>query len=253
VDMEMVSRLYGKHTPALIRDGKLSAATIDNAVRRILRIKFRLGLFDKPYADETREQATLLSSANLAAAREVAARSIVLLKNERKVLPLGKEVRSIAVIGALAENQADMLGSWSGDGRKEDAVTLLEGIRAKVPRTTKVTYAKGCAVSGTDETNETLSIDEAVRAARESDVAIVAVGESADMSGEAASRASLDLTGRQLELVKAVVAVGKPGVIVLINGRPLTINWIADNAPAILETWFGGTQAGNAIADVLFG
>ena len=253
VDMEMVSRLYGKHTPALIRDGKLSAATIDNAVRRILRIKFRLGLFDKPYADETREQATLLSSANLAAAREVAARSIVLLKNERKVLPLGKEVRSIAVIGALAENQADMLGSWSGDGRKEDAVTLLEGIRAKVPRTTKVTYAKGCAVSGTDETNETLSIDEAVRAARESDVAIVAVGESADMSGEAASRASLDLTGRQLELVKAVVAVGKPVVIVLINGRPLTINWIADNAPAILETWFGGTQAGNAIADVLFG
>jgi beta-glucosidase len=253
VDMEMVSRLYGKHTPALIRDGKLSAATIDNAVRRILRIKFRLGLFDKPYADETREQATLLSRANLAAAREVAARSIVLLKNERKVLPLGKEVRSIAVIGALAENQADMLGSWSGDGRKEDAVTLLEGIRAKVPRTTKVTYAKGCAVSGTDETNETLSIDEAVRAARESDVAIVAVGESADMSGEAASRASLDLPGRQLELVKAVVAVGKPVVIVLINGRPLTINWIADNAPAILETWFGGTQAGNAIADVLFG
>ena len=253
VDMEMVSRLYGKHTPALIRDGKLSAATIDNAVRRILRIKFRLGLFDKPYADETREQATLLSRANLAVAREVAARSIVLLKNERKVLPLGKEVRSIAVIGALAENQADMLGSWSGDGRKEDAVTLLEGIRAKVPRTTKVTYAKGCTVSGTDETNEALSMEEAVRAARESDVAIVAVGESADMSGEAASRASLDLPGRQLELVKAVVAVGKPVVVVLINGRPLTINWIADNAPAILETWFGGTQAGNAIADVLFG
>ncbi|HZM87784.1 MAG TPA: beta-glucosidase BglX [Blastocatellia bacterium] len=253
VDMEMVSRTYGKYAPALIRQGKLSQRIIDNAVRRILRIKFRLGLFDKPYADETREQRALLSRSNIATAREVAARSLVLLKNERNVLPLSKEVRSIAVIGTLADNQTDMLGSWSGDGRKEDVVTLLDGIRAKVPQT-KITYAKGCTVSGTtDGADETRLIDEAVRAARESDVAIVAVGESADMSGEAASRASLDLPGRQLELVKAVVAVGKPVVVVLMNGRPLTISWIADNAPAILEAWFGGSQAGNAIADVLFG
>ena len=255
VDMEMVSRLYGKYAPRLIREGKLSAAIIDNAVRRILRIKFRLGLFEKPYADETRERTTILSRPNIEAAREVAGRSIVLLKNGGKVLPLAKEVRSIAVIGMLADSQTDMLGSWSGDGRKEDAVTLLAGIRAKVSRTTKVTYVKGCSVSGTsiDGTDEALSIDEAARAARESDVAIIAVGESAEMTGEAASRASLDLPGRQLELVKAVVAAGKPVVVVLINGRPLTINWIADNAPAILETWLGGIQAGNAIADALFG
>ena len=254
VDMEMVSRLYGKYTPGLIREGKLSQAIIDNAVRRILRIKFRLGLFDKPYADETREQTALLSRPNIETAREVAARSIVLLKNERNVLPLSKEVRSIAVIGTLADSQADMLGPWSGDGRKEDAVTLLAGIRAKVPRT-KITYARGCTVSvtSTDGTDDARLMDEAVRATRESDIAILAVGESADMSGEAASRASLDLPGRQLELVKAVVAAGKPVVVVVMNGRPLTINWIADNAPAILETWFGGTQAGNAIADVLFG
>jgi beta-glucosidase len=255
VDMEMVSRLYGKYIPALIREGKISPAIIDNAVRRILRIKLRLGLFDKPYTDETREQAIISSRSNIDAAREVAARSIVLLKNEPKVLPLRKEVRSIAVIGMLANSQTDMLGSWSGDGRKEDAVTLLDGIRAKVPRTTTVTYAKGCTVTGTstEGTDEAPLTDEAVRLARESDVVIVAVGESADMSGEAASRASLDLPGRQLELVKSVVAAGKPVVVVLFNGRPLTINWIADKAPAILETWFGGVQAGNAIADVLFG
>jgi beta-glucosidase len=253
VDMEMVSRLYGKYIPALIREGKISSAIVDNAVRRILRIKFRLGLFEKPYTDETREQAIISSRSNIDAAREVAARSIVLLKNEPKVLPLRKDVRSIAVIGMLANSQADMFGSWSGDGRKEDAVTLLDGIRAKVPRTTRVTYAKGCTVSGADGTDEAPLVDEAVRVARESDVVIVAVGESADMSGEAASRASLDLPGRQLELVKAVVGAGKPVVVVLFNGRPLTINWIADKAPSILETWFGGVQAGNAIADVLFG
>jgi beta-glucosidase len=255
VDMEMVSRLYGKYAPQLIREDKLSQATIDNAVRRILRIKFRLGLFDKPYADETREQATILSRANVEAARDVAARSIVLLKNERDVLPLAKNARSIAVIGPLADDQQDMLGSWSGDGRKEDAVTLLAGIRAKALPATKINYARGCAISTTsiDSAAETSWMDEAVRTAREADVVVIAVGESADMSGEAASRASLDLPGRQLDLVKAVIAIGKPTIVVLMNGRPLTINWIAENAPAILETWFGGIQAGNAIADVLFG
>ena len=255
VDMEMVSRLYGRHAPALIREGRLAQSAIDDAVRRILRIKFRLGLFEKPYADEAREQATILSRSNVEAAREVAARSMVLLKNQRGVLPLSKDLRSIAVIGPFADDQQDLLGSWSGDGRKEDAVTLLEGIRTKVSRTVKVNYAKGCTVASAsvDGTAESMLMDEAARAARESDVVIVAVGESADMTGEAASRTSLDLPGRQLDLVKALVATGKPVVVVLMNGRPLTINWIADNAPAILETWFGGIQAGNAIADVLFG
>ncbi len=253
VDMEMVSRLYRKYAPQLIRENKLSQETIDTAVRRILRIKFRLGLFDRPYADEAGEQAATLSRANLETAREVAARSIVLLKNDRDVLPLSKNSRSIAVIGPLADSPQDMLGSWSGDGRKEDVVTLLAGIRAKASPATKINYARGCSIAGEGSTAEASSLDEAVRIAQESDVVVVAVGESADMSGEAASRASLDLPGRQLELVKAVIASGKPIVVVLMNGRPLTINWIAENAPAIVETWFGGVQAGNAIADVLFG
>jgi beta-glucosidase len=254
VDMEMVSRLYGKHAGNLIRDGKLQLSAIDEAVRRILRVKIRLGLFDRPYTDETREQGAILSTSNVQAAREVAARSIVLLKNERNVLPLMKDVGSIAVIGPLGDDQENLLGSWSGDGRKQDAVTLLSGIRAKVPSTTRINYSKGCALAATNTDSAAEALwNEALKSARESEVVILAVGESADMSGEAASRASLDLPGRQLELVKAVAALGKPFVVVLMNGRPLTINWIADNAPAILETWFGGIQAGNAIADVLFG
>src|SRR6185503_5920316 len=232
VDMEMVSRLYNKHGSQLAKTGKLSQATIDEAVRRILRIKFRLGLFDKPYADEARERAVILSRENRAAAREVAARSMVLLKNERDILPLSKSVKSIAVVGPLADSQKDMIGSWSGDGKAEDAVTLLAGIKAKAGSGTKITYVKGCDVEG----NATDGINEAARAAGEADVTIVAVGESAEMSGEASSRSSLDVPGRQLDLVKALQATGKPVVVVLMNGRPLTINWIAENTPAILET-----------------
>ncbi|HVQ38774.1 MAG TPA: beta-glucosidase BglX [Pyrinomonadaceae bacterium] len=248
VDMEMVSRLYNKNGVELLRERQVSLRTIDEAVRRILRIKFRLGLFEKPYADEALERAAIFSSENVAAARELAGRSIVLLKNENNTLPLNKTVRSIALIGPLADNRQDMLGAWNGDGRPEDAVTLLQGIRSKAPQA-KVTFVKGCdaACEKTDE------FDEAVKAARDADVVVVAVGESADMSGEAASRSSLDLPGRQLDLVKAVQASGKPVVVVLMNGRPLTISWLAEHSPAILETWFAGTQAGHAIADVLFG
>jgi len=249
VDMEMVSRLYGKYAAQLIREGKLLPATVDEAVRRILRIKFRLGLFDKPYTDEGREQAAIFSRTNVEAAREVAARSVVLLKNEREVLPLSKQVRRLALIGPLADDQQNMLGSWSGDGRKEDVVSLLAGIKAKVSGSTQLTYSKGCDIEG----DSTQGIEEALRVAREADAVVVVVGESADMSGEAASRTSLDLPGRQLELVRAVIGAGKPTIVVLMNGRPLTINWIAQNAPAILEAWFPGVQAGNAIADVLFG
>jgi beta-glucosidase len=246
--MEMVSRLYNKHGAELVKDRALTLRTIDEAVRRILRVKFRLGLFDKPYADEQREQVAIFNDASIAAARAIAARSLVLLKNEKNVLPLNKTVRSVAVIGPLADSQKDMIGSWTGDGIPEDAVTLLQGIRTKVPNA-KINYVKGCDVP----CEETGGFDEAVKAARSSDVVILAVGESAEMSGEAASRSSLDLPGRQLELVKSVQETGKPVVVVLMNGRPLTINWIAENSPAILETWFAGSQAGNAIADVLFG
>jgi len=248
VDMEMVSRLYNKNAAELIRERKLSQSTIDEAVRRILRIKFRLGLFDRPYADEALERTAIFNSANVAAAREIAGRSMVLLKNDHDVLPLAKNLRSIALIGPLADSRQDMLGSWTGDGKPEDAVTMLQGIKAKVPQT-RINYAKGCEINSDNADG----FEAALRAARESDVTIIAVGESADMSGEAASRSSLDLPGRQLDLVKAVQATGKPTVVVLMNGRPLTINWLAGNTPAILETWFAGSQAGNAIADVLFG
>lgn len=249
VEMEMVSRLYNKHVAQLIKEGKLSTEKLDEAVRRILRIKFRLGLFERPYADAARERAALLSREHRDAARDTAARSIVLLKNERETLPLEKFRGTIAVIGPLADSQKDMIGSWSGDGNATDAVTLLAGIRTKAGVGVQVTYAKGCEI----DTDSTAGFAEAVAAARGADVVVVAVGESAEMSGEAASRSSLDLPGRQLDLVKALHATGKPIVVVLMNGRPLSINWIAENAPAILETWFAGTEGGNAIADVLFG
>ncbi|MDQ3472097.1 MAG: beta-glucosidase BglX [Acidobacteriota bacterium] len=249
VDMEMVSRLYNKHGADLLKARRLSPATIDEAVRRVLRIKFRLGLFEKPYADEALERISILTPDHLAAARESAARSLVLLKNEGNVLPLSKTLKTIAIVGPLADSQKDVIGSWTGDGKPEDAVTLLAGIKSKVSPQTIVTYAKGCEIND----DSTSGFDEAVRITRAADVVIVAVGESAEMSGEAASRSSLDLPGRQLDLVKALRATGKPVVVVLMNGRPLSINWIAENVPSILETWFAGTQAGNAIADVLFG
>jgi beta-glucosidase len=249
VEMEMVSRLYNKHMAAAVKEGKVSMAVIDEAVRRVLRIKFRLGLFERPYTDEAREKTLLLSREHATAAREIAARSIVLLKNERDILPLDKGIKSIALIGPLADNQVDLMGSWTGDGRSEDVVTLLAGIKAKVSPSTKVNYVKGCEIDGEGAEG----IAGAANIARASDVAIIAVGESAGMSGEAASRTSLDLPGRQLDLIKAVQATGKPVVVVLMNGRPLAIDWVAGNVPAILETWFAGTQGGNAIADVLFG
>jgi beta-glucosidase len=249
VDMEMVSRLFNKHGATLLKEGKVSQATLDEAVRRVLRIKFRLGLFEKPYADEGRERTNIFSAENVAAAREIAGRSMVLLKNERETLPLAKTLNSIAVVGPLADSQKDIIGSWSGDGKAEDAVTVLAGIKGKVSPQTKVSYAKGCEIAG----DSTDGFAEAVRIAAEADVTLVVVGESAEMSGEAASRSSLDLPGRQLDLIKAIHATGKPYAVVLMNGRPLTINWVAENSPAILETWFAGTQAGNAIADVLFG
>ncbi len=249
VDMEMVSRSFNTFGPQLLKRGKLSPATIDEAVRRILRIKFRLGLFDRPYTDEAREPNSLLRSESVRLARESADRSMVLLKNERDILPLDKQVRSIAVIGPLADDRRAPLGWWAGDGREENTVTPLAGIKAKVSAQTKVGYAKGCDIK--DES--TSGFPEAIALAKESDVALVFVGEAADMVGEAASRSSLDLPGRQMDLVKAIYESGKPTIVVLVNGRPPTIGWIVDKVPAILESWMGGSQSGNAIADILFG
>ncbi|HEX8688104.1 MAG TPA: glycoside hydrolase family 3 C-terminal domain-containing protein, partial [Pyrinomonadaceae bacterium] len=286
VDMEMVGRLYNQNGAELLRRGGLKTAEVDEAVRRILRVKFRAGLFDRPYADEARESSVILSAEHLRAAREVAARSLVLLKNERETLPLRKDLRTLAVVGPLADDPRAIIGPWSGDGRAQDSLTLLQGIKAKVSPRTRVLYEKGVAVeargvmgnydapppnpSAAGGTNVAAagdidparlattpapadSIERAVRAARDADAVIVAVGETADMSGEAASRTSLYLPGRQLELLQAVHQTGKPYAVVLMNGRPLSINWAAENSPAILETWFAGTRGGEAIADALFG
>ena len=249
IDMEMVSRSFNQFGPQLLKQNKLTTATIDEAVRRILRIKFRLGLFDKPLTDETREPGSLLRPESIRLAREIAGRSMVLLKNDRDALPLNKNIGSIAVIGPLADDRRAPLGWWAGDGKPEDTVTPLAGIKQKVSAQTKVGYAKGCEVTG----DSTAGVQEAVDLAKASDVAIVFVGEIADMVGEGASRASLDLPGPQMKLVQAIQATGKPTVVVLVNGRPLSIGWIVDNVPAILESWMGGSQSGNAIADTLFG
>ena len=252
IDVEEQSELFREHGPGLIRDGRLPRARLDEAVRRVLRLKARLGLFETPYVDEEAEKAIISSSENLAAAREVAARSLVLLRNEGDVLPLGAGVRSIAVIGPMADDPQAPLGPWFADGKKEDTVTLLAGIRAKVAGrrgSVKAAHAKGCeAVGGTRD-----GFDEAVRTAGDSDVAILAVGEPSTQSGEATSLTSLDLPGHQQALIEAVHATGRPIVVVLMNGRSLTINWVAEHVPAILEAWYPGTQAGPAIADVLFG
>jgi len=249
VEMEMVSRSYNQFGPQLLKQNKLTQATIDEAVRRILRIKFRLGLFDRPYTDEAREPNALLRPESIRLAREIAGRSMVLLKNERETLPLNKNIKSVAVIGPLADDRRAPLGWWSGDGKEENTVTPLAGIKAKVSPQTMVLYAKGCEVKD----DSTAGFDQAVNIAKQADVAILFVGEMHDMVGEAASRASLDLPGRQMELVQAIHATGKPTIVVLVNGRPLSVGWIVNNAPAILESWMGGSESGNAIADILFG
>lgn len=248
VDVDMVSRLYTKYGEQLVASRKVSETTIDRAVARVLFTKYKLGLFEHPYADEAGERTALLSPANRAAARELAARTFVLLKNDRKTLPLSRTLKSIAVIGPLADDARSLNGPWSGDGRAEDAVTLLAGIRAKIPAA-KILHAKGCDVTG----DSRAGFKQAIKAAKKSDFIILAVGESSDMSGEATSRSSLDLPGQQLALIQAIHALGKPYAVVLMNGRPLSIDWVATNSSAILETWFAGTEGGNAIADTLFG
>ena len=247
-DMEMVSRLYNKYGEELLKQKKISITTIDNSVRNILRIKFRLGLFDKPFADEELEKREVFNQANRDAAKRAAERSFVLLKNERNTLPISKDIDEIAVVGTLADNKAEMNGNWAGDGRPEDPITVVEALKQKYP-SKKLRFEPGCD----PQCESDVGFRKAVDAAKDSDFTILVVGESQAMSGEASSRSNIDLPGKQLELVKAIHATGKPYAVVLINGRPLTINWLAENSPAILEAWFPGTMAGPAIVDTLFG
>jgi beta-glucosidase len=250
-DMEMVSSCYIKNLEKLVADGKVSEKLIDDAVRRILRVKFRLGLFDDPYryCDTVREKTLILHPAHIAHAREIARRSIVLLKNEKSLLPLSKNLKSIAVIGPLADDHDAPLGNWRAKGEAKDVVSLLDGIKNAVGNNTRIIYEKGCEVLDPATTGFT----GAVKAARSADIVIAVLGESALMSGEARSRADISLPGKQQELLEALQGTGKPVVLVLMNGRPLTLNWASEHVPAIVEAWHLGVQSGNAIADVLFG
>src|SRR5438094_435891 len=250
VDMDMVSRIYVSDLPALVRAGRIPVAVVNEAVRRVLRAKAALGLFDDPDPGATpeRERAALLAPEHRQLARRVAEESIVLLKNEGQVLPLAARVKTLAVIGPLADDKTSALGSWPGRGEPQDAVTPLEGIKQRAG-SVGVWYAKGCGITDTS----TAGFADAVAAAKQADVAVLVLGEAGDMSGEAASRAELDLPGVQERLLEAVQATGTPVVLVVNSGRPLTIAWAAEHVPAIVESWFLGVETGPALAAVLFG
>ena len=259
-DIDMESRAYSAHLCQLIKEKKIDTALINDAVKRVLYKKFELGLFDDPYrfSDEKREQAVWNNITHLQVAREMARKSIVLLKNEvipavnKPLLPLNKgDNKKIALVGPLVKAIGDNNGFWSYSWPDDSSrvVSLWQGVTNKLGGATSLTYAKGCDITGADTTG----FASARQTATAADLIIVSVGESATMSGEAKSRSQLQLPGVQEELVKAMVATGKPVVVLISAGRPLFFNWIADNVPAIVYTWWLGTQAGNAIADVLFG
>ena len=245
VDMDMQSSIYVDSLAALVRSNRIPVRVVDSAVMRVLRAKQRLGLFRDPYRARTAPPNAELR----ALARRVAGESIVLLKNEKSLLPLDPNAGTIAVIGPLADSKEEPLGPWHTQGQASDVVTVLQGIRSKVPAATQVVYAQGSGI----EDSTTAGFAEAVAAARQAKVAILVLGERGDMSGEAASRSSLGLPGVQQQLLEAVAATGTPVVLVLMNGRPLILEWAWDHVPAIVETWFLGVEAGNATADVLFG
>ena len=250
-DIDMESDVFVNFLPQLVRDGRVDEAKIDEAVRRVLQMKFELGLFDDPYRyiDSEREKALILAPEHREAARDMARKSVVLLKNDDQLLPLDKNIKDIAVIGPLADNQFHMNGFWRGKGEAEDVVTLLDGIKAKVSSNTRVRYAEGSGLESVDKKQ----LRKAVRLAKKSDVVILAVGEDADKTGESASRTNIELYPAQQELVKAIHETGTPVVMVLMNGRPLAIEWSSENIPSILNGWLLGSEAGNALADVLFG
>jgi beta-glucosidase len=252
VDMDMVGGVYADDLAGAIARDPARLKLLDEAVLRILRVKEQLGLFDRPmaYHDTEREARELLAPEHREAARAIARQSIVLLKNQGRLLPLDPaKLRSVAVIGALATDGMSSLGSWRAQGKAEDVVTVLKGITAALPTRVKILSA-----AGADPRNpETGGIAAAIKLVKSADVTILMIGEDYDLSGEARSRSTLELPPSQLELARAVFATGKPVVVVLANGRPLAMTEISEKAPAILETWMLGVEAGNAVADVLFG
>jgi beta-glucosidase len=243
---------YTLYLADLVNSGKVSMATINNDVRHVLTLKYLAGLFAHPLTDPNRVKTAELTPANLAAARTMAGRSMVLLNNNNHALPLNTSVPSVAVVGPLADDPSDQLGPDVPIGYSASdltsVVSVLNGIKAAVPHAT-VTYAQGCDATCTSASG----FDAAVSAAKAAAVTVVVAGEPASYSGEASSRSDISLPGQQTALIQAIAATGKPYVVVLMNGRPLTLGWVADNAPALLEAWFPGTEGGNAVADVLFG
>jgi len=270
MNMDMSSYTYTENAAQLVADGVLTESELDKLVRPILTIKAKMGLFEKPYVDETLLDKVIALPEHRATSRWSAQRSMVLLRNEGGLLPLSKDVKKVAVIGPVADSMQATEGSWMVFGHTPAAVTVLQGIRAKLPNA-EVTYASGPEIrrdipswfeslmAGQERKPEQTpaeseaAFQSALETAKAADQVIMVLGETDIMAGEAASRASLDLPGRQEELLKAVAALGKPVVLVLLNGRPLSINWAADNIPAILEAWEPGTEGGNAVADILFG
>jgi len=251
LDMDMGSGVFLQELPKLVRKGIVSENVIDEAVRRILKIKYELGLFDDPYryCDEKREKTDVLSVDHQEASRDMARKSMVLLKNENNLLPLKKDIRKIAVIGAMTNSKGDMIGCWGAGGEAKDVVDILQGIRLAVSPATQVIYSRGCEI----DASEPEDFSEALFVAGKADVVVMTMGEAGGMSGEAHSRVDINIPGNQEKLLSEIVKLGKPVVVLLTNGRPLTIGKVSEQASAILETWFLGTQAGNAIADVLFG
>lgn len=254
-DMDMESNAYRYHLAELVKEGKVPVELIDDAVKRILRKKFELGLFEDPYrySDQKRADKALSNPEHRKAALDVAQKSIVLLKNENETLPLSKNLKTIAFIGPMVKEYKENMGFWSVELPEVDynkwIVSQWDGLQNKVGKNTKLLYAKGCEVDGDNKDG----FAEAVATAKQADVVILSIGERRDMSGEAKSRSNLHLPGVQEDLVKAIQATGKPVVVLVNAGRPLIFNWTADNVPAIVYTWWLGTEAGNAIANVLFG
>lgn len=263
-DMDMESSAYLRSLADLVKTGAVKEELIDDAVRRVLRVKFKLGLFDDPYrySDAEREKNGILTDANLSVSLDVARKSIVLLKNAGGLLPLKKDMKTLAVIGSLAADKDAPLGSWRAQAAANSAVSLLEGIQAAVGSGTEVIYAEGAvltkgarnfAANSVYNQDDRSGFTAAVEAAKKADVVVIAVGEDAWQSGEGRSQVDIGLKGLQDELLREVRKVNPNVVVVLMNGRPLVINWMSENVPAIVEAWHLGSQAGHAIADVLFG
>lgn len=248
VDVDMMSHYYDTQLPDLIRAGQVPMSVVDEAVRRVLRVKFALGLFEHPYARGT--EVTAAVPAHRALVRRAAEESFVLLRNEQNILPLPQKAQKIALIGPLGDDPGQMLGAWSGGPQLKDVLTIRSALETRAKQYGgQVLYAKGTDIQGTSESG----FAQAVQAAKQADVVVMALGESGTMSGEAGSRAHLDLPGNQEQLLETVAQTGRPVVLLVFSGRPLVLTWAAKHVPAIMEVWFPGTEAGNAIADVLYG